>query len=399
MSIDPVWFREVLGWYPTGVTTVMAVDPGGQPIGMVVGTFTSVSLDPPLVGFLPAHTSTTWPKIQDAARFCINVLGADQEELCRAIASKDPARMQQVRWRPAEGSGSPILEGAVAWIDCALHSVQEVGDHFFVAGEVLALDVQAGTLPLLFFQGGYGAFSTRSMATPDPSMAEELRAVDLARPFLERLAQTHSAKANASVMIGDQIVMVATAGNAAPTSHAFVGRRVPAVGPVAALFCSHADEATLERWLAHAETDDERAELLRRVRDIRERGYSISVREGGRHAEFEQMWRNGEVASRPEDLSTEARKIIATLPYDPAGASLERFEDIRSLHAPVLDGSGHVALSLSLVPDRHGPRSPEIAQRWAEDLLAVAAEVTSLLDATATAAPGADAPTGPNLHY
>ncbi|MCB2062129.1 MAG: flavin reductase family protein, partial [Novosphingobium sp.] len=72
-TIDPAHFRQVLGAYPTGVAVITAMDTEGAPAGMVVGTFTSVSLDPPLVGFLPDKSSSSWPKIESAGRFCVNV--------------------------------------------------------------------------------------------------------------------------------------------------------------------------------------------------------------------------------------------------------------------------------------------------------------------------------------
>ena len=76
-AIDAALFRQVLGNYPTGVTVITALSANGDPLGMVVGTFTSVSLDPPLVGFLPDKKSSTWPLIEAAGHFCVNVLGRE----------------------------------------------------------------------------------------------------------------------------------------------------------------------------------------------------------------------------------------------------------------------------------------------------------------------------------
>jgi len=90
IEIDPAVFRQVLGSYPTGVCAITALGPDGQPVGMVVGTFTSVSLDPPLVGFLPDKNSSTWPLIEGAGRFCVNALGADQQATCRSLAARGP---------------------------------------------------------------------------------------------------------------------------------------------------------------------------------------------------------------------------------------------------------------------------------------------------------------------
>ena len=160
-TIDRATFRRVLGHYPTGVCVVTAVEPAGGPIGLVVGSFTSVSLDPPLVAFFPDRGSSTWPRIERAGRFCVNVLAKDQHDLCRTFSTRGGDRFAGVGYRLSTG-GSPILEGTVAWIDCSLHAVHEAGDHFIALGRVGELEVHDsnGSGPLLFYQGGYGAFSS-----------------------------------------------------------------------------------------------------------------------------------------------------------------------------------------------------------------------------------------------
>jgi 3-hydroxy-9,10-secoandrosta-1,3,5(10)-triene-9,17-dione monooxygenase reductase component len=149
-------FRAVLGNFPTGVVGVTAMSDDG-PVGMTVGTFTSVSLDPPLVGFLPAKTSDTWPKIRRAGRFAVNVLHREQEVICRALAHKTD-KFAGIAWHPGAG-GAPLIEGAVAWIECELESVTEVGDHFFVVGRVDQLPTASSGEPLIFFRRGFGGFS------------------------------------------------------------------------------------------------------------------------------------------------------------------------------------------------------------------------------------------------
>lgn len=154
-----LWFRRVLGHFPTGVVIVTAIY-DGAPAGMSIGSFTSVSLDPPLIAILPAKTSVSWPRIAAAGEFCVNILNARQEALCRRFATSGADKFAGVRWRPAP-SGSPVLEGALAWLDCSLEQVVEAGDHYIALGRVTSLDVGgqaedhvAG--PLVFFQGGYG---------------------------------------------------------------------------------------------------------------------------------------------------------------------------------------------------------------------------------------------------
>ena len=158
-TYDDAHFRRVLGHFPTGVTVITAA-PGGVPTGLAVGSFTSVSLEPPLVAFCPGTNSTSWPKIQEAGVFCVNVLSETQEELCRLFAGKSEDKFTGLGWKPALETGSPLLDGVLAWIDCEIDNVVEAGDHWIVVGRVKALDAfddRGG--PLLFFRGGYGRFA------------------------------------------------------------------------------------------------------------------------------------------------------------------------------------------------------------------------------------------------
>lgn len=155
---DSATFRRVLGHYPTGVCVVTAIDADGGPAGMVVGSFTSVSLEPPLVAFYPDKRSSSWPRIAGAGKFCVNVLGSTQQDICARFAKAGADKFAGVTHRVST-NGSPILDGVVAWIDCDLHAVHEAGDHFIVLGEVRELEVEKAGPPLLFFQGAYGEFT------------------------------------------------------------------------------------------------------------------------------------------------------------------------------------------------------------------------------------------------
>lgn len=166
-ATDSAKFRKVLGNYPTGVCAITAINED-RPAAMIVGSFTSVSLDPPLVAFFPDRKSTSWPKILAAGRFCVNVLGAHQLNLCQILASKDENKCAALPYR-LSGEGSPVLEDIVAWIDCELHSVHEAGDHFIAMGLVKELEIDQPHKPLLFFRGGYGEFAPLSLDCPQQS--------------------------------------------------------------------------------------------------------------------------------------------------------------------------------------------------------------------------------------
>ncbi|MEX2294049.1 MAG: flavin reductase family protein [Acidimicrobiales bacterium] len=154
---DSAKFRTVLGHFPTGVTVITAA-PEGAPVGLAVGSFSSVSLDPPLVAFFPGKSSSSWPQIEVTGAFCVNILADDQEDVCRRFASKEEDKFAGLGWRAAT-SGSPVLDGALAWIDCDIDSVVEAGDHYCVMGRVRDLEVAHEGAPLLFFRGGYGRFA------------------------------------------------------------------------------------------------------------------------------------------------------------------------------------------------------------------------------------------------
>ncbi len=146
-------FRDVLGRFATGVTVVASMS-DGKPVGMTCQSFTSVSLDPPLVLFCPAKTSRAWPLIQRSGFFCVNLLSHDQLELSNGFASKGADKFAGVTWRPSE-TGAPLLEGVLGWVDCTVYAVHEAGDHYVVVGRVIDLGVEEAPHPLLFYKGQY----------------------------------------------------------------------------------------------------------------------------------------------------------------------------------------------------------------------------------------------------
>jgi flavin reductase (DIM6/NTAB) family NADH-FMN oxidoreductase RutF len=152
-SIDPARFRTVLGHVPTSVVVVTGLTAEGEPGGLTIGSFTSVSLDPPLIGFLPGFSSKSWPEIAASGSFCVNVLGADQGELCWRFAKETAGRFDGVDWTVAP-SGSPVLPGVIAWIDCSIERVYEMGDHWFVLGRVEELHAEPEVADaMIFFKG------------------------------------------------------------------------------------------------------------------------------------------------------------------------------------------------------------------------------------------------------
>ncbi|HRE00142.1 MAG TPA: flavin reductase family protein [Ilumatobacteraceae bacterium] len=158
-DFDSAHFRKVLGHFPTGVTIITGMS-GDEPAGFTIGSFTSISLEPPLVGFFPMLTSDTWAAMSPSGAFCVNILGAHQGDACWRFAKKGvDDRFDDVTWHPG-ATGAPIIDDAIAWIDCVTESVQAVGDHYFVVGRVVAMShAEEDPQPLLFYRGKLGGYS------------------------------------------------------------------------------------------------------------------------------------------------------------------------------------------------------------------------------------------------
>lgn len=156
--VSPAEFRAVLGNFASGVTVVTAPpgEDGEGPAGFACQSFASLSLDPPLVTFMVARTSTTWPRIARAGVFCVNILGAEQGELCRSFAVSGADKFAGVTHTPAPVTGSPQLDAVPAWIDCRIHAVHTGGDHLIVVGRVVAMGAAGEGDPLLFHKGRFG---------------------------------------------------------------------------------------------------------------------------------------------------------------------------------------------------------------------------------------------------
>ena len=156
LAPDSAAFRTVLGHFATGVAIVTAVD-DGEPVGMACTSFTSVSIEPPLVLFCAAKSSTTWPRIQRAGAWAANFLAEDDEQVCRLFATKGADRFTGLSHSPG-ATGAPVLGDAIAYVDCRTYAEHDAGDHVLVVGQVERLGYSPHASPLLFFRGGYGRF-------------------------------------------------------------------------------------------------------------------------------------------------------------------------------------------------------------------------------------------------
>ncbi|WP_037077381.1 flavin reductase family protein [Pseudonocardia spinosispora] len=153
-ALAPAELRSVLGHFASGVSVVTA-STGAGPVGMTLQSFCSLSLDPPMVLICPGQSSTSWPGIEGVGRLCVNVLAEGQGEVARQFARSGIDRYAGISWTPAPSTGSPVLTGALAWIDCEIDSVWPGGDHLLVCCRVLSLAADPDLSPLVFFRSDF----------------------------------------------------------------------------------------------------------------------------------------------------------------------------------------------------------------------------------------------------
>ncbi len=168
-QFDSRGFRTTLGQFASGVVVATGcLD--GEPAGFAAQSFTSLSLSPPLVALCPARSSTSWPKLRRSGSFCINILAEDQRALSDLFAQSGADKFENLDWCPG-ATGSPLLAGVLAYIDCDLVEEHDGGDHTIAVGRVRDLGIlRPDQPPLVFFRGAYeipaGALGPSNMPRP-----------------------------------------------------------------------------------------------------------------------------------------------------------------------------------------------------------------------------------------
>ena len=151
--IQPADFRHVLGHFASGVTVVTTTDADGRPAGLTASAFTSVSLDPPLILICVDHKSQTYPALLERGRFAINILDVEQSDVSRRFASTKLDKFEAVAWHTSV-FGLPLIDGALAHLECTTANTHVEGDHTIFVGLVEHASATDGQ-PLMYFRGKY----------------------------------------------------------------------------------------------------------------------------------------------------------------------------------------------------------------------------------------------------
>ena len=154
MSFDKKEFRNALGQFATGVTIITTMTDDGEPIGLTANSFSSVSLDPPLVLFCLDRNSYSFAHFEKSSHFVVNVLASDQQEISNHFAKPSEDKFRDISFDVC-GVGCPAFDGSLAVFECETQAIHEAGDHIILIGHVLSFKADSEREPLLYFRGGY----------------------------------------------------------------------------------------------------------------------------------------------------------------------------------------------------------------------------------------------------
>jgi flavin reductase (DIM6/NTAB) family NADH-FMN oxidoreductase RutF len=150
---SPRSFRDALSRFATGVTFVTGA-PAGEPAGLIVNSFSSISLEPPLVSISASRTSLTWSRIRQTGRFGVSILSAEHEAFVARATPPGADRFAGLDWHPGR-AGTPLLTDALATLECRIVAEHPAGDHWIIVGRVEELAVASFDEPLVFFAGRF----------------------------------------------------------------------------------------------------------------------------------------------------------------------------------------------------------------------------------------------------
>jgi flavin reductase (DIM6/NTAB) family NADH-FMN oxidoreductase RutF len=163
-QINAPSLRSVLGTFATGVVVATTFDENDKPVGITANSFSSVSLDPPLVCWCLKSNSYSLPAFRQSRRFAINVLGAEHVHLCKRFALASAYKWQDLRYHIGE-RGCPLLAHSIATLECKLFAEHEAGDHFILIGQVEKAEATQSAAPLVVYRGDFYDLGGKSLSS------------------------------------------------------------------------------------------------------------------------------------------------------------------------------------------------------------------------------------------
>lgn len=389
--IDPALFREVLGHYPTGVAIITGIDHQGEHLAMIVGTFTSVSLDPPLVAFLPQRTSKTYARLAECDSLCINVLTGEQEDVSRTIVTRWENKLEGIDWFPSP-SGDPVLADSLAWLDVRLEQSIDAGDHLIAMCRIVDMKVNNPVAPLIFFQGGYGRFVIPPLvARMDDDIIAAVHDAVCARDDIDRLANDIGCEVSLLTAVNkDELAAVASAVGHGVLTADSLGLRMPMIPPIGDTFMATGGKEYADYWLSKAKSvSDEQREIFReRLDRCREQGYLISFltdedADTAYHpmSEAAHLYAAGKLTPAQEREIRE-RITSARIDYRPRDLNDEEAYHVGSIVIPVTDGKGAQTLTLRLGQMPRGASGRQVRE-WVAQAVRTARTIEERLAAGA----------------
>ncbi|WP_191906567.1 flavin reductase family protein [Microbacterium lushaniae] len=357
---------------PTSVCAITALHPDGEAVSMVVGTFVSVSIEPPLIGFFPSAGSSSYARLRECPTFVVNVLAHGHEELVRVLATKGASdKLAGVGVNSSPG-GLPIIDGVAAWFECSLAGSMSLGDHDFIVGEVLAFEAFASVVPLVYLQGSIGSFRTATAALPsETSIVPVVRAIEAERPALDGLASDLGREVVVFARVGDELIAVASVGEEPNRATSVLGRRLPFAPPFGALLID--GDSELRDWLARSRRSERLEDWPDRVERARERGASVAL-VSQPHGAFDGVVEEFSRGSHTPHLRRQLLAAMSELEenYEPDDGALHSGAAVRSVQV-----RGRIA-DVDVLLAVHGI-SQEISPSQCEDIIAQLARAAAQL--------------------
>lgn len=383
--------NEILGQYPTGVVIVTGIAGDGSPTGIVPPTFAPVSTQPPVISFTVAATSASFAQLRTGKSFCVNLIAADGERMCRAFAASEANgtdAFESVPWRPAR-TGAPILDGVLSWIECELQDVIEVGERLIVLGRVLAHGADRGFIPLLNFQEGYGRFVPGALAISRTEGLGHLPVlIDAARDHLDGLARELAAECTLLVASDGDLVFVATSNYSNRSGPTRLGLRAPIVPPIGAVFVDGAGAPTRKEWIERLpeSSDTVLARAAEQLRLVRSRGWSISLLGNSPLEDIDAMVARYTEAETLSAQVAQQRAIVRerTATYELVEVEDKCVYDVLQVSVPVRSPAGTVVGALRLGDLPRGAFGSEV-RFWIRQLVETARTVEGELAVRAPA--------------